>query len=296
MVWIYLAALEELPSPCTHTLNQSPTAKLSHTAKASSCKECKRGNCPKHQFGTTYERYEEAICQRSTSSQEASPARISVLQELERAWKESEADYFLRSCAWPKKRDPSSYSLKTCQPSQGEAVFASLAKLPRWGMIADGVLYPLQALEPYIDARGGSCWLTPSTMEHLPVRGNSTSRRKVSGRLNEQVAYPEMWPTPNQRDWKDTAKQGNRKSPNLGTKVLQLVATPTASQANKPTRAPSPTRENGSHGEDLRDSIGRLNPEFIGKKLSVAFVELMMAYPIGWTGLKPLETASFPSK
>lgn len=308
-MWIYLkdyhssAGSGELTWDSESGCNQSPTAKSSHTAKAFSCKECKKGICPKHQYGMIYEHYPLEILITNlplTSSTEAFPARTSVLQAVEKAWRESEADFFSRSCDWPKKSSPSSYSLKMSRPSLVEEVFESLEKLPRWGMIVDGVLYPLHPLEPCIEERGGSYWLTPSTMDTLPVRTGEAlenalyrgkdrkSKRKVSGRLNEQVAYPQMWPTPNARDWKDTQTQGNRKSPNLGTKVLMV--TPTASQASKPIRAPSPSRANGEHGEDLQDSIGRLNPESIGKRLSVQFVELLMGYPDKWTDLNPLET------
>src|SRR5690606_4566283 len=72
---------------------------------------------------------------KSTSSMEASHnhAKISVVQELEKAWMESEADFFSRSHAWPKKSSPSSYFLKTCQRSPHEGGFESLNALPRWG-------------------------------------------------------------------------------------------------------------------------------------------------------------------
>ena len=64
------------------------------------------------------------------------------------------------------------------------------------------------------------------------------------------------WPTPNKRDWKDSgATQGNRHSPNLGTAVHR--ATPAG---------------------------GTLNPDW---------VEWLMGWPIGWTGLAPLETDKF---
>lgn len=285
MAWIYLQGLGVYPTHSRITLDQLPTVKLTPTVKVYSCRECKKEICPKHQYGMTYERFPVAILLKLISSMEAFPARTSVVQELEKAWKESEADYFSRSCAWPKKSSPRSYSLKTFQLLQAEGDYKSLEKLPRWGMTVDGVLYPLLKLELSTDARDGSYWLTPSTMEHLPVRqgkalerslyrGNSTSKRKVSGRLNEQVVYPQMWPT---------------------TKT-KMIATPIASQAGKPIRKPSPSTIEGKHGENIQDSIGRLNPELIGKKLSVAFVESMMGYPIGWTGLKHLETQSCHSK
>lgn len=305
MPWIYLVESEAYLLPCEITAEQSPIAKSNRIAKVSSCRECKKGICAKHQFGTTYELYHLKNFHQSTLFAEGFHAKIFQLQDGEQAWKESEAGFFSRSCAWPKKSSPHSYSLKTSQPSLGEGVFEWLESLPKQGMIADGVLYPLQALERSTKESAGSFWLTPSTMDNLPVREgealenalhrgkNRDSRRKVSGRLNEQVAYPQMWPTPKARDFRDSGESpGDRRrnSPSLPCVVKTLVATPTASQASKPIRAPSPTRANGTHGEDLQDSIGRLNPEMIGKKLSVQFVECLMGFPTKWTELKPLET------
>lgn len=189
----------------------------------------------------------------------------------------------------------------------------SLERLPKWGMIVDGVLYPLHALEHCISDSGGSYWLTPTTMDHLPVRQGEAlenalyrgdpqkkSKRKCSGRLNEQVAYPQMWPTPIARD--ATRNKGGspsdfrRHTPNLPTAILKMVATPTTSQANKPIRHPSPSRDSKQHGDDLQDSIGRLNPESIGKRLCPRWVSVLMGYPTTWTDLDPSVMQWYQSK
>lgn len=232
MAWIYLAESVESHLLYTNGSSQLPTVKSTNTARQFFCQECLTGNCQEHQFGTT-------LCHlMDTNSMDilisytvASLAKTSVAQDLEKAWKESEADFFLRSCAWPKKSSPRSYFLKTCPQSQAEADFESLEKLPRWGMIVDGVLYPLQALELFTKESDGSCY-----------------------------------------------------------------ATPTASQANKPIRAPSPTRKNGTHGEDLQDSIGRLHPLSIGSKLCPRWVSILMGYHITWTDLEPWVIRWFQSK
>lgn len=271
MGWTYLAALEGSASLSETGLDPSPTVKSTTTVKEFSYQEWRQATSPHPQFGTMCDPFQlKVFPQESTLSPEAFPARISALQDAEKAWKESEADYFSRSCAWPKKSSPSSYFWRTSPLLHPEEAVPSLEKLPRWGMIVDGVLYPLLPLEPCTDENAGSYWLTPSTMEHLPVRTGKaldyvmrrggTSYRKTPGRLNEQVAYPSMWP---------------------------LVATPTASQAGKPIRSPSPSRTEGKHGEDLQDSIGRLDTSAIGKKLSVEFVELLMGYLTKWTDLSP---------
>ena len=65
--------------------------------------------------------------------------------------------------------------------------------------------------------------------------------------------------------------------------------TPTASQASKPIRSPSPSRLKKDHGYDLQDKIGELYPNLIGKRINPQFLEWMMGYPLGWTELAPLE-------
>lgn len=225
MVWIFLQELEELPLHSESGLTQLHIAKLNHSAKASFCKECKKAICPKHQFGMILE-----VCQKielkkylmgiSTSSQQGFRAKTSASLDLEKAWKESEADFFSISFAWPKRSSPNSYSLKMSQPSAAVVDFWPLEKLPPWGMTVDGVLYPLRPLEHCILEKDGSC----------------------------------------------------------------LLATPRASQAAKLIRKQT-DHEQKTHGEALTDSIGRLSPELIGKKLSPMFVEVLMGYKMEWTDL-----------
>ena len=255
MAWIYLAALEDSQSHCQNGSDQLPIVKSIPTVKESLFLDFQMEPCQRLPSGTIFPPLLSARCLQvkdiqSISSMAAFHARISALQEMEKAWKESEADYFSRSYAWPKKSSPNSYSLKTSQPSLAEAVFASLVKLPKWGMIVDGVLYPLRPLERYTVAKGGS-----------------------------------YWPTPTKNANKDCPSERKRNTPALESMVMML-ATPTASQANKPIRHPSPSRQKNTHGEDLQDSIGRLNPESIGKHLSPRFVELLMGYSAEWTGLE----------
>jgi hypothetical protein len=92
-------------------------------------------------------------------------ARILVWRVWAKAWRESEADWYSRSFAWPKKSSPIGYFLKTCQPSPHEGDFESLEKLPKWGMIVDGVLYPLHPLERYTGEKGGSFLPTPQACD-----------------------------------------------------------------------------------------------------------------------------------
>lgn len=262
MVWIYLVASEEFHSGSDITLSQSLIAKSTHIVKEYSYPEFPTDLSLMPQSGITSqhclmirEHGHDVIL-----SMEDSHVKTLVLQDLEKAWLESEADYFSRSLDCVAKLSQDLSFWKTCQQSLFEADPKWLGKLPRWGMIVDGALYPLRPLEPCTKEKDGSFWLTPQA-----------------------------------RAQTDTPAERKRKTPCLETQV-KLYATPTASQANKPIRNPSPSRMDGTHGEDLQDSIGRLNPESIGKKLCPRWVSLLMGYQTKWTDLEPLVMQWYLSK
>ena len=261
MGWIYLAELEDSQSHSVNGCDQSPIAKSTPIVKESSYLDNPMEAFSRLQYGMIYGPSQVVFSKEEllTSLQPAFHARISVLQDLEKAWQESGADFFSRSCAWPKKSSPNFYFLKTSLQLQPEEEFRLLQKLPKWGSMRGGVVYPLLPLERCIEEKDGF-----------------------------------YWPTPQARAQSDTPSERARHSPCLHTVVL--MATPTASQANKPIRSPSPTRQNGTHGEDLQDSIGRLNPESIGKRLCPRWVSVLMGYPTTWTDLEPWAIAWFLSK
>lgn len=269
MAWIYLAVSEDSPSPSAILSNQLPIAKSTHTVRECSSQECMTNICRWPRSGMTSGSWEwECYQAASRCYMVVFPVRTSALQEMEQAWKESEADCFSRSldCVARLSRDSSFW--RTYLPLLQGVEQKWSERLPKWGMTYDGALYPLHPLEHYTVARDGSYWLTPSTMDHLPVRegealerclhrGTSTSRRKVSGRLNEQIAYPRMWPTPMSRDWKGKTNS-NRNS------------------------------------QSLPDCI--LDPEAIGKKLCPRWVSVLMGYRTTHTDLDPLVMPWFLSK
>ena len=264
MVFLYLAESGELTLPLVNGCDLSHIAKSTHIVKEFSYLECMTEVCNQLRYGMTLElSTDNNSWDLWTSFLAASPVKISALQELEKAWKESEADFFLRSCAFPKKSSPSSYSLKTSQQSQAEADFESLEKLPKWGMIVDGVLYPLQALERHTVAKDGS---------YLP-----TPRAKIG---------------------KDCPSERKRNDPSWESLVAMIhekkLPTPQACDATK-----GPAKEYIPNGKQssMRNLV-TLAARFstTGKILNPQFVEWLMGYPIGYTELEPLETQSCPPK
>jgi hypothetical protein len=116
---------------------------------------------------------------------EAFPARTLAQPEGERG---SQGQGLVCGRKWRElsvKYDRDSSGWKTHQCLFPEVLPWSSVTLPKWGMMRDGVLW----------------------------------ERTMPARLTRGIGVG-SWPTPNQRDWKDSGPtQGNRKSPNLGTMV-----------------------------------------------------------------------------
>lgn len=201
-MWLYLTMSQ-----------QNIIAKSTRIVKQSSCPEWHVATSTTVPYGMTSNHLVEKDCVDSSTLLSAGSrnyARISALQDMEKAWKESEADYFSRSCAWPKKSSPNSYFLKTCQQSPAVADFKLLERLPKWGMIVGGVLYPLRPLERYTSAKGGSYWPTPCAQESGRGYESHMKMKKEMGRktCTSLSAAIQMWPTP------DSSARGARTNQN----------------------------------------------------------------------------------
>src|SRR5580692_2552112 len=144
MAWICLVESEVCRLPFKIGLDHSLIAKSTNIVREFCSIEWQKGKLPQLQYAMTLEdSLGIKLKHYATSSMGDSLARISALQDAEKAWKDSEAFFIKRSCAWPKKSSPNSYFLKTSQQFAPEWGYKSLEKLPKWGMIVDGVLYPL---------------------------------------------------------------------------------------------------------------------------------------------------------
>ena len=202
---------------------------------------------------------------------EASHVRISAPQG---AVKESTGIEAASGWKWHEssvKYDPASRSWKTRQCSLLGDLEPASETWPRWGIMRDGESWELSTPALLTSENEYGYWPTHRT---TGLDGGSNSRKAAKARG--------MWPTPNQRDWKDTGStQGNRKSPNLGTMVHQF-ATPQA----RDYRTGSTDRwENPERSRNLNDQIGgKLNP---------SWVAWLMGWPIEWTACAASATDKF---
>jgi len=174
MAWIYLADTEVSPSLSQSGLDQSLTVRSSTTLKEYFSQGCLKDNYPMRLSGTTLTpSLQKSSKEKSILSTEDSHARTSVLQEMERAWQESEADFSSNCVNWSKKSSPLSSSWKTSQPLGLEVFEKSSVNLQIWGMTVDGLVYLPQRLEPCTVGKGGSYWPTPTASDYRRRGPNS---------------------------------------------------------------------------------------------------------------------------
>lgn len=235
-MWVYLSCLtdlisfqesEDFQSHLTNGCDQSHIVKSTPTVKECSSHEWPMEFYPLHQFGmiSTPFLLKTHMNRQLISYTEVFHARTSALQVLEKAWQESEAAYSSRSCVCVAKLSRDLSFWKMSLPLLPEEEMKWLGKLPRWGMIVDGALYPLRPLV------------------HI-TKGNVGS----------------YWPTPTARDWKESGSEPaaqNRKTPCLPAAV-RMWPTPDASIRG------ARKNQNGHH-YTLQDAIGsgKVNPQFV---------------------------------
>lgn len=235
-----------------------------------------------------------------------------ALQELEKAWTESEAACLARSRGWPKSSGPRSFSSKTCLDS-GRAVWTELsANYPPEGMTVAGVCYPLRMSEPPICEKDGFCWPTirasdgkkggpgqrfgngslslPAAAAMFPTpiaspygynQGGAAGRIGTKRPSLEMMAKANLWPTPTVYGNNQNKMQGGSHLIGLATAVRMW---------------PTPLARDWKSGSLATKGNSRPLSEAVGGSLNPEFCEWLMGVPIGWTELQPWVTARFLSR
>lgn len=227
-------------------------------------------------------------------------AKISAHPGIGRDLREKKARYGEMRQGWFAKFDHESLSWKTPQPS----LFGVLPELcpiwPKWGMMRSGVCWELptpfglMALRRMITNAFDALSRLPTPTVHGNYNRKGASKTSGDG----LATAIKRLPTPMSRDWKDSGPtQGNRHSPKIGT-VLSRLPTPTASD-NKVRKPPK------NFTFSKTGIMRHLNPEGIqsqcrlcqvitdGGPMNPEWVEWLMGWPIGMTGLEPLEMGRF---
>lgn len=290
MAWTYLQGSAELPSPWAHGSDPSLIVKSTDMLKPSYFQECETEFYRRRLFGTTSPpSTPQASPPQSTSFTAGFHVRTSALQDLARAWRESEAAFFSRSKGSYAMHNQLSFSWKTYPQS-----VLGVAKLwgkhwPSSGLIVAGTLYQLRKWEHRTCESAGFSLLPTPTASEYGTGNNGTrdgkTKYKNPGRPSLGfMAKHSLWPTPRaspneNRQTKPSPSQiAGRRGMNLSTAV-QRWPTPTASEGAKG----SPRRKYGDGTMSLSAQVHHSVPS--GGQLSPTWVEWLMGYPLGWTAL-----------
>lgn len=235
---------------------------------------------------------------KSILSAAASRARTYLAQERARVSTEREAGCGQSSRVLLAKFDPNTRSWKTLQCSLFGGLEECLATFPKAGTMRNGSLWERTTAEPRTGERECGYWRTPDAgaggeISDEKAADYAAGKPRKSGsaiqiRLCDQVRHRKLWPTPTR------CGNYNRKglSKNSGDGLATAVKTwPTPKCQD--SRAALWNRGKSNLGEVVHGGVE--TPPTKTARLNPAWVEWLMGWPIGWSGLKPLETVRFLS-
>lgn len=289
--------------------------------------------CGLSRSATTPRGVSSAGCEASrmtSSSREASPARTSAQRERVRGSRVSEADCGRSFAGSFARFDRAACSWKTHQFSLLGDLELFSETWPRWGMMRSGVSWVrktpsgLLELRSLITSEGasGSVQRFPTIcaadgerggrgdllqmvrgdvnkhFKRLPTlvktqRGDCPSerRRNTPGLVSAVKALPERLMTPTKQDAHGRSYHNQRD----GSRRLSLLGQVVGTEKECCIRLTTPTYQdasnNGAPSQMVRNSQP-LNAQ-VGGVLNPLWVEWLMGWPIGWTGLQPLEMDRF---
>lgn len=224
----------------------------------------------------------------SMSFAAVSRARIYHSPETSPASAGNAAAYGQKSPALLASLDPVSSSWRTSQTclaallnNQADGLAEYSATWPRSGTMRSGIAYQLSPLAPLTDATG--CGLLPTPVKYDATPGGPNNHYRGLGNLAKH-----HWPTPRAND---AEKRGNfdLTNPRNGLAAAsRRFPTPCARDwragEDPESRRARQSATGERHSPNLNDVVapnGHLNPNW---------VEWLMGFPIGWTGLPRSET------
>ena len=262
MSWLYSRALVEEYSEDI-SLDGEPCALLNGkpTQLPFWCSDKTMARCQLSQSGMTFKpltaSHGEDVL---TSFLEAFPAKTSVVQEKERASKESDLPCGRTWRESLEKFDLDTHTWKTHQCLWDEDLPPSSVILPKWGMMRSGVLWERTTLPRLTSETESGSWPTPTCqeVEHPDAELTDTGRRlskdgKSSHSLNLADSV-KKWPTPCANE--------------------DAAGTPNGNMQKKLGNDP---KVRGETPEEW--SKGALSPDW---------VEWLMGWPIGWTSMEAI--------
>jgi hypothetical protein len=179
--------------------------------------------------------------------------------------------------------DQESSSWRTSPDLFGSTSLVSWETWPKQGTMQNGACWERETSELHTSASGSGSWLATPTAQ--PYGSNSGGQNSGLKRHSLQsMAKNNLWPTPQARDYKGVP--GNNFNMSSLPRAVNQWPTPTARDHKDGTKescqnVPVNCLLGRAVHVDSTSTTGSLNP---------LWVEWLMGWPIGWTGLEPLGT------
>jgi len=213
--------------------------------------------------------------------------------------------------------DPATSSWKTLQVSllEGDSQLFS-GRWPKCGSMQNGCVLEGPTWEPPIDAKDSSCWPTPKT----PTGGPETRSSKAKRGGGNLMAASQEWPTPCSalhNDGEDPARWLERREHHASKKENATRAGMPLTIASKQWPTPAArdykgansrhhceTAKGRAHMDQLPNFVSHSSPPVpttqdgepsssSTRRLNPRFVEMLMGWPLGWTGSGHVEMESW---
>lgn len=217
MAWTYLAASEDSGSESMNGLNQLHIAKSALIAGEFCLSDNTKALSRARRYGIIFGPLKVKVSRSfPISFLEDFHARTSAHAAAVTAWKESEADFSLKSLDSLANFDQDSFSWRTSQLSLFGGFTEFSWRSLRWGTIVDGQLFRPQKLAPNTKGIDGSAWPTP-----LASRCGYQSQGKGK---KKRLMLPQLWtlgkiPIPTARESKASGfnAEMRRNNPSVST-------------------------------------------------------------------------------
>lgn len=210
-----------------------------------------------------------------------SRAKTSALQEKATGWTASEVGSGRKWLGLLARYDRDSFTWRTPQCSLVEGLDEFSETWPRWGSMRNGECWERETWERPTSESESGFWPTPTVCGNYNRPGASaTSGMGLASAVK-------LWPTPVADDTGSRKKRYAQGGTQLSLAV-KMWPTPTAC-ASKGSSPAALVRKSGRSREN--DRIDHAVMASDGGPLNPDWVEWLMGWPIGWTDLKPLETA-----
>ena len=221
---------------------------------------------------------EDFLAKTSVSPEPAMASTASGPASGER-WQESFARWDPDSCTW-----------RTPQRSLLEGFTEFSETWPASGSMSNGECSVRPTLERSTSASKSGFWPTPVTLDSGSRFNRSVSDgAKLRPTLGAMARY-NLWPTPTVKGNHNRKGVSAKSGDGLATAVSRLP-TPTVAM-RKGSSIGALTRKDGrSRANDRLDY--RIEGSGLAGRLNPTWVEWLMGWPIGWTGLPPLEMDRF---